>query len=236
MNHPSFITSEKTWEILSSSPEDGMGWQFGEVFQRGGKQPTIIVGTLLALNPSLPQKVGIRADAKSTDIIFPSPQDLGFEATKFSNQVIETIEEELVAGGITGINATHGTAPATFTGTISPIWEKTLTKPQVFYRFCAIDLDPRIDSDGSVKPNTYATTESERPHVPSGLAAVGRFALPIRTSARHVRKITAPIGTVIRYGTVEPNFGLAGGGVEALFPNGLPPGSAESKTTEIPEM
>ena len=58
------------------------------------------------------------------------------------------------------------------------------------------------------------------PIVPSGLAAVGRFALPTRISARYVFRITPGKGVKIFYGTVIPNYGLCGGGVEVFFPDG----------------
>ena len=63
--------------------------------------------------------------------------------------------------------------------------------------------------------------------VPSGLAAVGRFALPTRISARYVFRITPGKGVKIFYGTVIPNYGLCGGGVEVFFPDGTKPNTVD---------
>lgn len=238
MNHPIFFTSYKSLEDLKNAPEDGMGWQYGELSSHGTKQKTFIINCLFALHPELPLKTGINL----CEEISSAPEEIEYDATELTETFFKEISkgiqdpegikvpEELKK--LQGVNISIQIP----TNNLSPIWEKTLTNPQVFYRYCAIDIDPRIGTDGSVKPNTYATTENEKPHVPSGLAAIGRFALPIRASAKYLRRIVAPIGTLMRYGTVGPNFGLSGGGVETLFPKGLPPGSADTTIIEIPEM
>ena len=106
-----------------------------------------------------------------------------------------------------------------------PFQEKT-QRDDVFYRLSAFPDDKRIGSDGSLVPGTYATTQTDyEKAVPSGLAAVGRYALPCRLPAMYVWRIHPPPRTVVAYGTVLANFGLAGGGVEALFPAGCPAGS-----------
>ena len=80
----------------------------------------------------------------------------------------------------------------------------------------------RIKEDHSLAPGSYATTKTDLT-VLSGLAAVGRFALPTRISARYVFRITPGKGVKIFYGTVIPNYGLCGGGVEVFFPDGTRP-------------
>lgn len=70
--------------------------------------------------------------------------------------------------------------------------------------------------------------------MPNGLAAVGRYALPTRISAKEVFGIWPTAGTQILYGTVTPNYGLAGGGVEVFFPNGTAPGTVRHLRT-LPE-
>jgi hypothetical protein len=89
-------------------------------------------------------------------------------------------------------------------------------RPYSYYRFSAFYKDKRIDADGSFLPNTYATTYNDLHFVPSGFAAVGRYALPNPASAQYV----FPILTFDRpslMGTATPNFGQSGGGVEVLF-------------------
>jgi len=89
-------------------------------------------------------------------------------------------------------------------------------RPYSYYRFSAFYKDKRITDDGSFLPNTYATTYNDLHFVPSGFAAVGRYALPNPASAQFV----FPILTYDRptlMGTATPNFGQSGGGVEVLF-------------------
>jgi hypothetical protein len=101
------------------------------------------------------------------------------------------------------------------------VMKVTLGGRRVFHRFSAFNPDRRIDSHtGSFVPGTYGVSESEVPLVPSGLAAVGRFALPNLLPASHHFYVDAGAGTVVAFGTVAPAFGQAGGGVEAYFPAG----------------
>ncbi len=65
-------------------------------------------------------------------------------------------------------------------------------------------------------PGTYATTYSDFHLVPSGFAAVGRYALPNPASARFLFQITTYDRPTFM-GTATPNFGQAGGGVEVFF-------------------
>jgi len=102
------------------------------------------------------------------------------------------------------------------------------TEPgEEFIRLSAFKNDKRINEDGSVVGGTYATTPNDMNVTPSGLAAVGRYALPNRLPARYVFKITPPPFTPVYFGTVTPNYGLCGGGVEVFFPKPLPKGSAK---------
>jgi|WetSurMetagenome_2_1015567.scaffolds.fasta_scaffold156856_2 hypothetical protein len=87
-----------------------------------------------------------------------------------------------------------------------------------FYRFSAYTKDKHVDANG-FKRGTYATTYSDIRLVPSGFAAVGRYALPNPASANCVFQIlTRATPTLV--GATSPNFGQAGGGVEVRFDNG----------------
>ena len=108
----------------------------------------------------------------------------------------------------------------------TPPFVTTATREDLFYRLSAFRHDHRIGADGAVAPQTYTTTDSDMGEVPSGLAAVGRYALPSRLPAVFVFAIAPPPGTQVAYGTVTPANGLAGGGVEAFFPKGCAAGSA----------
>lgn len=96
-----------------------------------------------------------------------------------------------------------------------------------FKRYLAGPRDPRVNEDGSLRPGTYVTTVSDSALVPSGLAAVGRYALPNPRPARYVSTIVPEqsVSVRYRYGTVVPAFGQSGGGVEVFFVDPVPPGS-----------
>ena len=94
---------------------------------------------------------------------------------------------------------------------------------EVFVRYSAFANDRRINRDGSVRAKTYATTEVDTQAVPSGLAAVARYALPNPAPAMHAFTLKPPTGIPIRCGTVAPQFGQAGGGVEVRFDQPTPP-------------
>jgi hypothetical protein len=61
---------------------------------------------------------------------------------------------------------------------------------------------------------TYLTTDRDRQYANTGFAVVGRYALPIPIPASNVFEYELPSGTTLAIGTVLPNYGQAGGGVE----------------------
>ena len=87
-----------------------------------------------------------------------------------------------------------------------------------FYRFSAYSRDKRVTPNG-LTSGTYATTYNDLLLVPSGLAAVGRYALPNPAAANHVYQVlTRTRPTLV--GTTVSNHGQAGGGVEVKFARG----------------
>lgn len=96
-------------------------------------------------------------------------------------------------------------------------------EPAAYFRFSADRSDRRVDpKTGDFAAGTYATTYNDLRMVPSGFSAVGRYALPNPLSAKYVYPIvtSATNKKPIHIGTVVPNFGQAGGGVEVCFPKG----------------
>lgn len=91
-------------------------------------------------------------------------------------------------------------------------------RPLSYYRFCAYYLDKRVDKFG-FKPGTYATTFNDLHFVPSGFAAVGRYALPNPASAKYIFQIVT-FDKPDLMGTASPNHSQAGGGVEVYFKHG----------------
>ncbi len=138
----------------------------------------------------------------------------------------DTIESDIDLSGVQAtVNPIFNSLGPTPPNTLPPYTAIT-QNGDVFYRLSAFRNDRRILQDGSIPNRTYATTRNDLSVVPSGGAAVGRFALPTRLPAVHVFEIRPPVGTTYMYGTVLPNYGLAGGGVEVMFPYGCAPRSA----------
>jgi len=176
--------------------------------------------------------VGTPAEAPLPEIeIAP---DFNLLAQRISAADVETASESPVSGAPSpGPGAASGgqgpiappplALPASLVATIAP-------SGRTFYRFSAFNPDRRVNPvSGDFAPGTYATTDHDKPEVPSGLAAVGRYALPQTASAIYVYECAPKAGTVIHVGTVAPAYGQAGGGVEALFPAGATNNTAPVK-------
>ena len=104
-----------------------------------------------------------------------------------------------------------------------------------FARVSAFPNDWRINPDGALEANSFATTVADLTMVPSGFAAAGRYALPCTASARFVSVIVPGPGVPIDGGTVLPANTQAGGGVEVCFVKGTPPHSV-LQPYAIPEL
>jgi hypothetical protein len=89
----------------------------------------------------------------------------------------------------------------------------------VFYR-CEHWLTSRrvLLGTGEILSGTYGFPESELPFVPTGFAAVGRYALPDLPPACRRYEVRPPPGYTLQCGAAVPLYGQAGGGVEVMFP------------------
>jgi len=199
-----------------NSPESGMGFQLADVDNNknmfGGQPRQVIISNCdFILEFESFNNIPLLLDLEN----FRSKSEKYFQYTKLSIK--------LNSRYIIPTNLNQNYPPYVY-----------YTEPgEEFIRLSAFKNDKRIGEDGSVIGGTYATTPNDMNVTPSGLAAVGRYALPNRLPAKFVFKITPPPSTPIYFGTVTPNYGLCGGGVEVFFPNPLPEGSAKF-ITEIP--
>jgi hypothetical protein len=89
----------------------------------------------------------------------------------------------------------------------------------VFYRceHWATSRRVRLASN-DILGGTYGFPTSERDFVPTGFAAVGRYALPDLPPACRRYEISPPVGYTLQCGACVPLYGQAGGGVEVMFP------------------
>jgi len=108
-----------------------------------------------------------------------------------------------------------------------------LDKDTTFYRFISSEIDHRY-INGELSANTYVTTTNDAIHINSGFSVVARYALPLPLPANHRIEYKLPKGTKIQVGTVAPNFGQSGGGVEILIPEKTL--ASQISTSEIPDF
>ncbi|MGH6742756.1 MAG: hypothetical protein ACREDY_27620 [Bradyrhizobium sp.] len=90
----------------------------------------------------------------------------------------------------------------------------------IYYRYEQFPTSKRIDlKKRTVAKDTYAAPKSEERFTPTGLSAVGRFALPLVLPACWQYELTPAQGTRIFYGASVPLYGQSGGAVEVMFPD-----------------
>lgn len=216
--------SEKAIDSLRDLPETGMGFQLVEAIWWGRQTPLLVFNCELGIDIS-----GLElSQSDDPSVILKNGINI-IEALKGDREILFTAPEphsfRLLSSRVgTAPTATRTQGAITFQAAMSSSLVKntSLLKNRIFHRFSAFNPDRRVDpKTGDFLPGTYATTESEVPFVPSGFAAVGRFALPNNLPASHRYVIEAPVGTNVAFGTVAPAFGQAGGGVEAYFQNAV---------------
>jgi len=207
---------------LFTLPETGMGYQ--EISLHGSEQPSIL-GNYVVVNGEflIPLKEVIRQPLFRSTELYKDPVEVS---------TLELSQASVVASSF--LSSALGN-PGTPLPSPLPPFVYTTVQGDRFHRLSAFNPDRRIGSNGSVAAGTYATTVNDMKVVPSGFAAVGRYALPSRVAACLNYEITPPPGTPILFGTVLPNYGLAGGGVEVYFPSGCPSGSASLTGKSLPE-
>lgn len=213
--------------VLSNHPESGMGFRlisakinYSVPHQSSGE----ISGKFIVINSIylLPYEL----DCKPTDVQFLTIEDLWKSDTDLLNInkiTIESINDiKLQFSMFDSPPSDNVEIPGYLSFKKQKLIVKTLTGlNEIYFRFSCEEKNDMIDSvTGKFKNGTYATSLSDINLAPSGFAAVGRYALPNPMSARYVSVIMPPKGIQIWKGTVTPNHGQAGGGVEVYFPNG----------------
>jgi hypothetical protein len=219
------------WENIVTYPEDGMGFQLLEAGWNLKGRPTVN-GWCLILGGHyvLPlfktdERYAWIGDFSQTRLHSKvPPEEAGDSMKVVSLEIVRKsselpFQQKLLLAGILP------SYPPGFVGVPSVVlpkhFSRRATGEEAFYRFSAFPNDKRVDpGSGHFAPGTYAAPYSEIPLVPSGYAAVGRYALPSVFPCRHVFRNLPDDKTVLEIGAVQPNFGQAGGGVEVLFPHG----------------
>lgn len=184
---------------LRDLPETGMGFYIlrGQVDLEQYDRTLIIAGDHIVPADEHPQLFSIE-EFWSRE---PFPQEARAGGVDLSNLRTTTSNVSLPSGYV----AVSGAVPL--------LGSLTLTGPTKFYRFIVSASDHRYHGSTLVK-DTYLTTDLDHQLVNTGFGVVGRYALPIPVPASHVFEYELPAGTVLNVGTVLPNFGQSGGGVE----------------------
>lgn len=216
-----WVLDDGSTEALLKLPETGMGFQFLEATVQGVRKPFLVFNAETAFDVSDLQ-LADSDDPTSillngTRIVYAIAQ-LAMMPGHLSLSSITIAAPRITAAG-GGPAAPPAPAPsATVAPPSSLVKSYPLPANRVFHRLSPYNPDRRVNpANGNFLAGTYATTDSDFPFVPSGFAAVGRYALPSIQPASHHYQIEAPIHTPVTFGTVAPAFGQAGGGVEALF-------------------
>lgn len=208
---PIFRTTGDTESRLVQTPESGMGYQI--LYYRGdflvAINATLIcpLRELMEGGEMVDRLTALLAEAAGEPTGFVEPINLEDDFSLAYSQADPEIKQP----------NSHLNAPGVFAE--PPVTIISPNRPHSYYRFCAGHRDKRVLPNGNFAPDTYATTYSDFHFVPSGFAAVGRFALPNPASARFVSQIVT-YDRPSKMGTVTPNFGQAGGGVEVYFESG----------------
>jgi hypothetical protein len=212
--------SDESRRQLLALPETGPGFQLVSAIDHGQRRPFLVLNADHALPMvDLPNYSGLAAaalmgrwindalDSAMRLVMAPQLRDFELLATRVEDQA--------------SLNAPPISLAASLSPPSSLVKTTRITGTRRFHRFSPFNPDRRVHPvTGDFAPGTYACPESEVPFVPTGFAAVGRFALPSSQPASYHYVIEAGAGTHVLFGTVAPAFGQAGGGVEALLPAG----------------
>jgi hypothetical protein len=210
-------------QSLVELPETGMGFQIVEAVIWGRKKPLLVLNASEAIDLS---QIGLEIGGDPSAILRNGLRII--EVLK--SGVVDTMTMAPAPHSFRLLSSRVPIARAATAALTTPlvalpsslVKHVTLTANRTFRRFSAFSPDHRVDPvTGNFVAGTYAAPESEIAFVPTGFAAVGRFALPNKVPASNHYEIEAPTGTSVDFGTVAPAFGQAGGGVEAYFANAV---------------
>lgn len=218
---PIFRLAPDGQERLVDEPETGMGFQvvWGDISPNMTGR-FVILDSLLVL-PARSRAEFREVLAELSELESEDIEDVQGQSVQFVGAV-RTIESRLPSPQVSDLRPTviNLRAKGSLFRKTALVITRRSSAPEAFLRFSTRRQDPRVDpKTGNFAPGTYAAPWSEAPLVPSGFAAVGRYALPNPFAARRLYPIVT-MSTPQLIGAAAPNYGQSGGGVEVLFPNG----------------
>jgi hypothetical protein len=224
--------SETQMELFDKEPEFGMGVHLASVEDTVG---FVLSGRVLMLPNAEGREGQSQSDALKNRLWF------GVEAQGRHSETLAAASESEIAEENTLIAALADAPPTMFPFVMGFILNPpgylppTPRRPtyihghlpftgitqtgDVFYRceHWATSRRVRLGTN-DILSNTYGFPASELPFVPTGFAAVGRYALPDLPPACRLYEISPPLNYSLQCGACVPLYGQAGGGVEVMFP------------------
>lgn len=201
--------SEQQSRMMQSHPELGMGYQFLESERSLSGRTFLLLWSIVLISTE-----ELR-DGCSVERLVTEPEDELINSLPEFDEDLSLCEDHERFSSIAAIpvGISHGLGvSAALHG--SPPFPAVTPSPTTFVRYSAFARDPRVSPTGVTAPGTYFTSIADSHEVPSGLAAVGRYALPVPRPAIYRRDLIVPSSTPFLFGSVTPAFGRSGGGVE----------------------
>jgi len=177
---------ENAIKQLVDLPETAMGFQFIEARILGSYKYLLVLNAEHAFDLSA---IDFSPEASPYEIMRNGLRVLEemrrTELTMFSAPEPSDFKLLNCRVSVTGNNVSGGVAPV-IAQSSTLVKKEKLASNRKFYRFSAYNPDRRVDpTTGDFAAGTYATTDNDEPFVPSGFAAVGRYALPNNSPASH---------------------------------------------------
>jgi hypothetical protein len=225
------LTKEQVGSMIEE-PEVAMDIHIVRLGEDGRrKHPAIIVGCRLAItyDEHMASGLSIMREFMGIESI-PTAEEYGARLLQWTSQLdecprITTLSKvaarnalALIHLGPLGVQLGVPRRPSFVYGHLP--FHGTCSGSDIFYRYEAFPTSLRIDQPNQrvARPDTYAAPESEERFTPTGLSAVGRFALPSLSPACWRWKLTPVAPTSVYYGASVPLYGQSGGAVEVMFP------------------
>lgn len=208
---------------FSRIPEFAMGIQYGVL---EGDLVAIVGGQIVVTTSDIPglYESVLGLSFYQRDLEFDDALIRFTQWKEDLNQVKSVDGIDPVAGDphITGFIMTPTAVPPAHPGTPTPPYGHlpftgNTQAGDTYYRCEPYPTSRRLIAPNIIVADTYAIPESEDGLYPTGFSAVGRYALPCFFPACYKWTIK-PIPGQVKCGTVVPQFGQAGGGVEIMFP------------------
>ncbi|MGH6719635.1 MAG: hypothetical protein ACREER_09985 [Alphaproteobacteria bacterium] len=221
----SLAANDKGFEESLRCPEDGMGYHLVNIENEDWfllNSVCLVRAEIFLTEVNEGQKAERRREvirrlrgAAEEVPLFPvaNPPDIDFEgwSRTGARRSVGAAGAPKLAGG------KPWPARLPLTGTAGSVGVGALIRYTAFDNDRRFEVDPQNSSTGWYRWGTWVSTKIEASLVPSGAAAVGRYALPVPLPAVNFREFFVPADCMIEYGTCRPAFAQAGGGGEVCL-------------------